>query len=224
MKKLLTILIIVLLISCVKRDKRINYRKKDKIDSVYNIIQLHKGVLLVRLSKRNNSIEAMKRAGKIKLAEKIIKKNTLRNHEIVDAFRANFNFCPVYFFYSEHSKYVANNQLDSVVFLNDSLEFDSQIKMLNSIYYTAQFGVTEPDTRNYAESKYFDKGETKTTSYGGSGLTLPALIIKDQKFQQLRKPFPYYTREFEDLPFQKSVQKVVIKMDNKLNKYYKRKS
>jgi len=220
MKKVILIFLLLPLISFPQKKEKINYRKKDKIDAANHITQLRKGVLLVRLSQKNNTINAMRKAGKTELADKTVHDNWLRNKEIIAAFRGYFDFCPVYFFYSEYSTSVSKNLLTNVVFLNENLEADSSIKVSNSIIYVAEFASTESDTKHYAKSEYFDEGEKKSTNYGGSELTFTALIIKDQKFKQLRKPFPYYVREFKELPIERSVKNTVIKMDQKLSQFY----
>ncbi|MCO6498838.1 MAG: hypothetical protein J5I47_00480 [Vicingus serpentipes] len=209
------------LISFSQEEKKINYKKKDKIDAVNHITQLKKGVLLVRLSQKNNSINAMRKAGKTELADKLVHENWLRNKEIVAAFRGYFDFCPVYFFYSEYSSYVTKNQLDKIVFLNDNLEADSSIKVSNDVFYVAEFTSIEPGSKNYAKSDYLAENEKESINGGSSGITLTALVIKDKKFKQLRKPFPYYVREFKELPIERSVKNVIIKMDLQLNQFSK---
>ena len=222
MKKIILLFLVVPLLSFSQKEEKINYKKKDKIDAANHITQLKKGVLLVRLSQKTNTVNAMRKAGKTELADKIVHENWLRNQEIIAAFRGYFDFCPVYFFYSEYSTAVTKNELNNVVFLTDNLEADSSIKVSNEVFYTAEFTSIEPGSRNYAKSDYLNENEKESINNGGSGITLTALVIKDKKFKQLRKPFPYYVREFKELPIERSVKNVVIKMDLQLTQFLKK--
>ena len=218
------------IISFAQEEKVISHKKEDikkakqeaKLKAKEQISQLHNGILLVRLSTRKKSIAAMRKANKNELANKTENKLRKKNIEIISAFKSNFDFCPVYFFYSDYSKYVRKNQLDSVVFLNDSLQPDSNIKVANKKFLTAQFGTTEPDTKTYSSYTHFDKGEKTTTYYGGSALTLNALVMKNNQLEQLRKPFPYYVREYPNPVTHRSVYKMVLIMNYKLNHYYRK--
>jgi hypothetical protein len=226
MKPLFFILIFLQLLSsssCSKKKEKIKHRAEAKKASVAQILKLHDGVLLVRLMTKKNTINAMKKVKKLKLANKTEAKLKERNQSIVCAFRNHFNFCPVYFFYSDYSIYVKDNQFERVVFLDDSLILDSSIKVLKQPYLIAEFGSVYPDTTTYSTSHYFDYGKKQTTHYGGSGITVSALIIKDKLFTQLKEPFPYHVRERKKmLFFSKKIHKVVLRMSNRLEKYYRK--
>ncbi|PCJ23275.1 MAG: hypothetical protein COA97_11945 [Flavobacteriales bacterium] len=230
MKYLLFLFLFSPLISFAQKEEVVSHKRKDikearveaKIKAKEQVLQLHDGVLLVRLSTRKKSLAAMRKANKNKLADKTENKLRIKNQKIVNAFRVNFNFCPVYFFYSDYSKYVRNSQLDNVMFLNDSLQLDSTIKVSSNKYLTAELGITEPDTKKYGSTTGFESGEKTTTYYGGPEITVTGLIIKDEQFEQLRKPFPYYVREFSGLPFYRAIHKMVLIMNNNLQKFYSR--
>lgn len=221
MKGFLFLILLIPIISCSPKEHIINHRKEAKIKSEKQIVELHDGVLLVRLSTKKNTIAAMKKAGKIKLANKTETKLKERNQLIINAFRNNFNYCPVYFFYSDYSKYVTNNHLENVIFLNDSLELDQTIKTTKQTFFIAEFGAIYPDTTKYATRHYYGNGKKEVKHYGGSEITVTALIIKDNHFAQLKEPFPYYVRERKGMPFQRSIHQVVLNMNFKLKHYYK---
>ncbi|MBL4593567.1 MAG: hypothetical protein JKX68_07110 [Flavobacteriales bacterium] len=228
MKRFLILILLIPIISFAQEEKVVNHKRKNikktkeeaKIKAENQILDLKNGVLIVRLSTKKKSIAAMRKANKNKLADKTESKLHTRNQHIINAFRTNFNFCPVYFFYSDYSKHIKNNQLDSVVFLNDSLQLDFNIKINAKKFLTAELGITEPDNKKYSSTTGIEKGEKTTTYYGGSGVTITGLIMKDQQFEQLRKPFPYYIREFVGLPFHRAIHKMVIKMNNDLKRFY----
>lgn len=222
MKKLFIILLLLPVFSFAQKEKKVTPKKQAKIVAIAHIQQLKESVLLVRLSARKNSINAMRKAGKEKMAIKKEKEQQERNLQIIAAFRTNFNFCKVFFFYSEDSDYIRNNQLDSVAFLNDSLHIDFTIKIDNPSYYTAEFGSVDPDANKKSTTSTFigvGSGPVGVKKSSG-GITITALVIKDNQLVQLAKPFPYYIREFKGLPFRRAILKMVLKMDVALNDYY----
>ena len=168
------------------------------------INQLQNGSLLVRLMSKNESIKALRKAGNNRMANTIEKEQNYLNLAIIDAFRNNFDFCNVYFFYSEYSQNIRNKEFDKVVFLNNNLKPDKTIKYNNEYFLTGEYGFIEQDKVKYQ---------------GGSNMSFEALIIKDDQFKQLRRPFPYYLRTFATLPIKRKPKKVVRKMNNKLKKY-----
>lgn len=220
MKKILLFLFLIPFLSFGQKEKKVNKRKQAKSKAITNVIALKSGVLLVRLSEKKNTINAMKKVGKDKLAAKTEYKQRERNLAIVAAFSSNFDFCPVYFFFSDDSKYIRKKQLDSIVFLNEQLQHDSSITVNATTFFTAVLGVTEPDTTNYSKHTYFEKGEQSTTYYGAGEIAVSALIIKDDQIYQLGKPFPYYVREFKGLPFHRAIFRMVQKMNENLLAFY----
>lgn len=148
---------------------------------------------------------------------------------IISAFKANFNFCPTYFFFSGSSTNIRERQFDKVVFLNDSLLPDTTLKFNNTSFLTAEFGTIEQDTAKYFSHYSYEPNARLSVKrvenyYGGPNMGFAALIINSDKFVQLRRPFPYYVRTFESLPIERSVNKAVRKMNKKLYKYYKQKN
>ena len=139
----------------------------------------------------------------------------------------NFNFCPTYFFYSDYSKNVMEGQLDKVIFLSDSLQADSTIKINKPNYLTAEFGIIERDTLQYFSHHDYEPGGNwhlhKVKKYqGGTNMGFEALLIKNNKLFQLTHPFPFYVRTFNSLPIKRSLKRTVKKMNKKLFKFYKK--
>ena len=131
------------------------------------------------------------------MADRIVKEQIILNKKIVAAFRNQFNFCPVYFFYDTYSDSIRLNHFNSVVFLNDSLKPESGLNFVPVNFLTAEFGSVDSEMQ-------FD-----------------ALVIMDEQFQQLKHPFPYYVRTFESLPFRRKPVVVVQKMNESLWDYFK---
>lgn len=201
--------------------KKISYRKQCKIDSKRQILEIHDGVLLVRLKQKQKSIDALRKRGRVKLAKKIELKQQNRNKYIIDAFNARFDFCPVYFFYSSDSKHIRNNNLDSISFLNDSLLKDNSITFKDSIFYVAEFGHIEPEeTFTYQSSVHTSKNETIATYSGSSDFSFKAVTIKTKDFKQLKEPFPYYSKESSGANKRANINAAVRKLDLILKRFY----
>ncbi len=201
-----------------KERKQIEQLMQEKIRVLKN------GALLVRLHTRENSIEALKNAGNPEQAQKVAEKQMAENKEIIQAFRSEFKFCPVYFFPSKYSENVASGKMDEVVFYNDNLAEDPGIKFVQSDFLTAEFGTLDPDTASYYDGEYYDRSgkslEEKDAQYGGSNMGIEALKIMSRQFIQLRAPFPYYIRTYDSLPIERKFSKTVSKMNKELNEYY----
>jgi hypothetical protein len=185
------------------------------------IKELKEGVLLVRLHTKQPVINALEEKGATKKANYIKEKQETENKEIVAAFK-NFDFCPVYFFYSQFSDSLKNGKYNNVIILNDSLQ-PTKLNLTN--YYIADFGNVEKnyvnDTTDVKRNELKAKGiDTKKKYKGGSNLSIRAMIISDANFNQLKSPFPFYTR-FHPTPFHNlTYEEVVKKMEERLNGFY----
>ncbi len=207
--------------------KRMNIRRHFKNLSVQQINDLKNGVLIVRLYTKNSTISALRKNGNNKQAHEIERKQFETNQEIVNAFRQGFDFCPLYFFYSDYSANVIEQQFGRFPFLNDSLVPDSTIILKTRNFLTADFGTIDQDTSMRFDGYYYDYGEhgleKRSKYYGGSNMGFGALVLRSDKLVQLHKPFPYYVRTYKSLPFSANSKNVVKKMNHKLERFYKRK-
>ncbi|MEL7532134.1 MAG: hypothetical protein AAFN10_12530 [Bacteroidota bacterium] len=199
-----------------------SYRKARKRHAVEQITNLHEGVLLVRLKTRQTTIDALRERGKTEKAAQVEAEQKRYNQALVAAFKTNFNFCPVYFFYSYHTQKVKLGQLDSVEFLDAELQPDASIRLDNPYYLVAEITEVVGDTAKYFDHYYYEptaKGpERKASYYGGNNLGFEALVMKSDQFIQLTRPFPYYERLL-----QKSLPTIVGGMNDRLHRFYQRK-
>ena len=211
------------------KKKKISFRKQLNASTKEQINQLKDGALLVRLKTKKLGITALRKLGKNEQADEIEKKQAEFNLNIISAFKTNFNFCPTYFFYSDYSTNVKENQFDKVIFLNDSLRPDTTIKFENKKFLVAEFGTIEQDTVKYFSNYSYEQKENwsvkKASNYsGGPDFGCDALIIRSDKLIQLRHPFPYFIRTREPLPRKQVLNRTVKTMNKKLTKFYKRKN
>src|SRR5690606_8253875 len=105
----------------------------------------------------------------------------------------------VYFFYSHQSERVKNNDLKSI-FLSDNLELDTSISADESkAVYIIELANIEPDT-NQVFSEYRNKisgsfeQQRVATYHGSPNHSFKGFVVKTQRFEQLLRPFPYYSR------------------------------
>ena len=137
-----------------------------------HIQALKDGFLLVRIRSSSQKIQALRRMGHRTEANRLRNQQKYTNANIVKAFRTNFDFCPVYYFYAEHSKQIRAGQLDSLVLEYDLLPVAKE-KIQQKPFLVAEFAAIQPPS---------------------NGAGLPGLIVLDQTLKQLEEPFPYYVR------------------------------
>ncbi len=175
---------------------------------------------------KSNSIAALRERDQNELADKIQKKQVEVNRRTIGAFRQKFDFCPVYFFFSDYTQPIKNKQLNKVVFLNDNLEPDSSIQFDKANFLIAEFGRVEQDTAKYRDGYYYYKDENglqrHSSYYAGPGFGFDALVIKSDQFVQMRFGcFPYHVRTWGGI---RGYGKAVAIIDKRLQRFYNRHS
>ena len=191
-----------------------------------NINDMKNGVILVRLMTREKSIQALKDAGHHEKAQAVVAQQKEENFEITKAFKENFDFCPVMFFYSSCTRQVRDREFQDCLLdanLDPLLEEDTPAI---DKFFIAEFGhVERSDEQNFSHYslEYDDQGdqEVRKNYQGDTDIGVDALVIRDADFIQLRDPFPYYARTREGLPWKRSKEKTVAKMNKNLHEYYK---
>ncbi|MDR0970705.1 MAG: hypothetical protein LBM67_09245 [Lentimicrobiaceae bacterium] len=193
------------------------------------ILALKNGILLVRLQLRERSLQQLREMGKIEYADKMETKQKAYNEEIVHAFRTEFHFCPVYFFSSNYTQDVKEKNFDKVVFLSDDLTEDPNIKIDETKHFLiAEFdAIDKGGEKRFSHYRYVEgedkPGVEKEPVYyaAGEGVDFAALVISDDQFVQLHRPFPYYARTFEKVPLiERKIIRTVEKLNKKLYKYF----
>ena len=170
----------------------ISFAQKSKDKSRANIIMLKSGALFVRLKTSELKINALKSKGMLKEAEEIRVAQENTNKSIVAAFKANFTFCPVYFFYSNYSTQVKEGKYKGLI-MDVNMQTDS----------------------SFTSDKYLigEFDESKTTQ-------MDAFIIKDKNYEQLKKPFPFFIKQTEAVVSTRSYEKIVFILNKRLFEYY----
>lgn len=133
------------------------------------VANYHKGVLLVMLSTPNEAeiktLESQKRFSEIVLIKNEL---ALRNNKIVNAFRENFTFCPVYYYYDTNAYKVMRHELHGIL-------LDKQLLPNESI--------TLPDSQQYFIASFCEDNSNYT------GRNHFGLYVYNNQINQLSKPF-----------------------------------
>lgn len=230
MKYLLSIVFLIgLSVSAQERAKikdNIAYRKLQKAVAEESILKLKDGTLLVRLNMRQKEIAYYEKYGNTKGADKTRKKQLKQNTQITKGFSEHFNFCNVYFFAMEDSRLLLEGKVDSVKFYNPSLSVVDTLKLDPNNYFISEFGIVESDTVFYYKGTTPDPGSVNNPEgvsyYGDQKNSLPALIIRNKDFYQLKDPFPYYAGYNPGGNVNKRYANAIRKLNQRLNDYYRK--
>lgn len=193
--------------------------------AVKQIREMKNTVLLVRLKTAEHQINALRQAGHEEKARDMEEKNDRENREVCRAFKDNFTFCPVYFFYSSSTGEVKNGNWPSAL-LDADLNPVKGLSRPVPTFYVAEFGNIEKTGEKYYSGSGMGTSpegqkEKQDYYYGSPDFGFTALVVRDNQFVQLKDPFPYYIRTFESLPlFARKKSKAVKKLDDKLHEYY----
>lgn len=165
----------------------VNFNKlKDDVAKA-QIISLKKGALLVRLKTNNKTITQLKKAGNIDLATQVERETALKNKIIIFSYLQEFDFCPVYFFYSDVSDSVKHHTVSNV-FVDTTLQVNSSI-VCSAGYYL----IADNFSPIYNSSLGFvAKHKTNTAIENGTATREATIVIKNSHFIQVHKPFPYF--------------------------------
>ncbi len=164
------------------------------------------GALIVRLKARDKNIAAYRNSGNIKVAEEMEEADRKTNRVMMDAFRTQFRFCPVYFMYARHSRDFVSGKRN--VLVNEGLREDTSILFNHDFFLFVDFGTS---MINESKNAYT---QTRQTQEGSTPGNSEAYVVLDTAFRQLHSPFPYHTmlNFLETNAHQKAVARLNRKM------------
>jgi len=165
------------------------YKNFDKLRykvAYAQINALKKGALLIRLKTNYRAISKLKSVGNYDLATNLEKETELENKIIMSAYKKEFTFCPVYFFYSECSDSIRKNNL-SCIFVDTTLQVNSSI-VCNASFFL----VAEQDGIYNSSLGLVPEPLAKTARESGSYSRDAPIVVKNKYFIQLHKPFPFF--------------------------------
>jgi len=190
--------------------------------------ELRTGVLLVRLKSMNSTIRALEGYGRYAEAQAVRTSAEKENREVINGFRA-LSFCKVLYFYDYHSNFIRSGELDTIL-LNDKLEPVSPDSITGKIF-VAEFGEYASPEKSYHvkhDYQYLKDNDISPDSsaawitYGHKGLGIGGLVMMDQQFEPLQKPFPVFTPITNRTIFRSETKfdKAVLKLNEALNLLY----
>lgn len=169
------------------------------------------GALLVRLKTNTNTINRLKTAGNIDLATQVERETQLTNKAIIRAYNKKFEFCPVYFFYSDCSDSVKHKNLTGI-FVDSTLSVNSSIVCNATFYLVAEQGSIYDSSLGIVSESQAPKAVEK-----GTASKEVAIVVKNRYFIQLHKPFPYYQKGYS---LKKHYTDYVENFNNSLERFY----
>ncbi|MGB0867999.1 MAG: hypothetical protein ACPGSD_00260 [Flavobacteriales bacterium] len=209
---------------CFAQQEDEQMEKNGLTRAITQIQRLKNGALLVKLYQKERQIELLKRINKEKALESYIADVKKNNLEIIKAFSENFEFCPVYFFYSKDAQNVKERAFENMNFVNRFGEEDSTIVMQAEYFYAGSITESRIDTFKY-HSQARDNHSRSINAYSSpkSSSSFEAFVFQSDKLIDLFMPFPYLTRTFGSLPvLKRSNRQLVNRLNVKLNKFYDR--
>lgn len=153
-------------------------------------------VIIVRLKENKRRILTLREQGYLADANEEESNTREDNLAIVNAFKQKFTYLPVLFFYDTDSKEALNGNFEGIL-LNDDLKRDSSVQLPQKQYLFAEFAQLFYET-------------TQTSGMFG-------LVIYDDKFKNLKDPFPAFTSNAYGLL---NTGEVITKFQKKLVKYF----
>lgn len=214
--------LIVFLISGFLLPTSVNCQSSEEKNTWLLLDQLKNGVLIVRLAERTQLYEALEERGDDESLLEVKEEDKVLNLQTTKGFDEYFNFCQVYFIKPRDSKYIKEKQYDSIQFLSSELlPLDSIEISPDTFVLTAEFARVDQSQVVHNEGEFMyttEQGNIETsTTYNRFEYTFPALIIKDRWFIQMERPFPFYQKTLETVPFlERSRSRVIELLDEKL--------
>lgn len=211
-----------------KNVKEISAKQQARQLASRQAIELHEGILLVRLLTMQNTLDALQKAGEFEKARQVKAMVNAENQKIIEAFDA-FKFTKVYFFYDRNTPKVMEGKLDSVL-------MDKQLNLVpvpqyQGLHYIAEFGQYQSDQRSYQvrrdpqyliENNIALDSTAAWISYADKGLGIGGLVVMNSQFVTLDAPFPTFTPITNKTLFKddKKYEKAVIRLDEALTMLY----
>jgi hypothetical protein len=211
-------LLLITFFHCLGQQAKISYVKQRKINAFSQVFELRQGCLLVMLHTIQNKIDALEKLDRKTEAETFRNQQIKKNENIIAAFKKNFDFCPVYFFFSSDALRLLEFGPDSVSFVNSTLTIDTSIHIKSKKYFVAEFNRIQDDTTGYT-TRHHSSSENSETYQTVSASISQAFIIESKNLIQLKAPFPYFvpiTETDEKIVF---VESVVQKINKDLYKF-----
>lgn len=165
------------------------FNKRRMAVGAWQINELKKGALVVRLKTNKMLLDELNKQGKPELAkEKELELHAINKNTMI-AYLDRFKFCKVYFIASNHSDTLLKG-IRSGIFLDTTLRVNPAITMNENFYLLAE--------RDYAYNSsigFVPEDSARTIIERGNPVREMAIVVKNKYGHQLKAPFPYYVQE-----------------------------
>lgn len=161
------------------------------------VSQLSDGAILVRLNTGEKQLELLQKMRLTRKYAELKEEISQTNNEIITAFSEKLKYIKnIYYFSSASSNQIKAGNFGGYL-LNSELKTVPNEEIQLSTFVIAEFAKTEQ-------------------------MGIPALVVYDNKFNQLESPFPYFVRTYESLPiFNRSYDRTVELFNERLTTYHK---
>jgi hypothetical protein len=161
------------------------FYRRSRAVGAWQINQLKKGAIVVRLKTDKMVIDELMKAGKPKQAEEVRVEQFVINKNTMFAYLDKYKFSKVYFIYSNSSDSLLKG-IRSGIFLDTNLTIDPSITMSEDFYLIAE--------RDYAYNSsigFVPEDSARFYIERGNPVKEMAIVIKNKYGHQLKDPFPY---------------------------------
>ena len=190
---LFSLMILLTFTSCTGYQKLVAY---DHIDTMQS-----SGALLVTLKSEAERVDRLERYGRDRKANRVQRKNARNNQMVMETYRNNFGFCPVYFCYEE-DRIAILQHWEPGNFVNGNLERDPGIQV------------------DFENTDFFQVSiETVFQSVGDNDEEVEFLIIRDANGNTLPAVFPG-EEEIGSAVSAGLLRRAVRNLERRLNKFY----
>jgi hypothetical protein len=170
-------------------DQHEKFAKRRKMVGAWQINQLKKGALVVRLKTNQLAITALRSQGNTQAALKLEAETFAINKNTMFAYIENFTFCKVYFMPSNFSDSLLKGARKGI-FLDTNLRVSANIEMTENFYLLAERGYAYNSSLGFVP-----ESDAKSVQEKGNPTKPMAIVLKNKYGHQLKNPLPYLITE-----------------------------
>lgn len=181
--------------------------QKDAVESYKMFARMHidslkkNGAVLVILKSKSRAIEAYEKSGNTKVANEMMEKLQVQNTRMMKAYRSFWNFCPIYFIYSNELN-AFNSGVRDHIFVDSTMKISSTIQMQAPFYIFHDYGTfyeVQNKSHDSAPGKWKNTEYSNYDSSEGVPVKSDCIVVRDKLMRQYRYPFPDYIQTWGSL-------------------------
>jgi len=212
--------------SCKTKGLKHGYVRDRKVNSFRQVIELKDGFLLIMLHEGKSKCTRLRELGLDELADQAEQRQRGKNLGIINTFRQQFHFCPVYFFGNSQAEKFLAYGIDSITFIDDKLQYSDVRPPRDKKFLVGEFDRLQMDTAKYFSGYRLSTTDTgawqKPSYYSTSTFVFQAYIVESPQLVQLRRPFKYYVWIIETKNKILFMDSIIRKTNRRLARFHKR--